>query len=264
VVASTSSDDLVAGLLLALSYDQGEDWQDVWVDLGSYGDFRFSPKFAASSGTLLVATRACCLLPGVELGVPITTADGRTWSMGPTLASPADAVVALPDGFMALNGADGRTQLSPDGNSWFDGPTLRSVEGVYFELAAAGPLGVVIVPTGAGIRARHVRFAPADRLDPGAWTTPAEKAEEPQIGEAYPVRLFGPIAQCDRRAYQILMDARAWVPTADAPFRDLDPILEDGTVSMLTEDTAIYENPQGVSVAFEAVHPPPPYINCPY
>ncbi len=173
VVGSIYSDDSVAGLLLAVSYDEGETWQEISVDLGMYEHDRVSPKFATGNGTLVVGTRACCVL-GREVGVPITTSDGHTWSVGPTIASPADDVVALPHGFMALNGQDGRTHLSPDGQSWFEGPTLPSVKGVIFEMVAAGPLGVVIVPIGAGIRARYVRFAPAAGLDPADWTTPAQ------------------------------------------------------------------------------------------
>jgi len=176
VVAFDNPDDPVTGLQVDVSYDAGANWQQVFVDLSLEATYDFDAHVAVSNGTLLVATRACCVR-GADVGIPITTSDGRTWAVGPTLASPADALVPLVNGFMTMSRDDGGTLLSPDGRSWFVGPTLPSTRGGGPALLAAGPLGIVDVPGGAGDGGGHVHFAPADRLDPAAWTTPAEVAE---------------------------------------------------------------------------------------
>ena len=170
IVASTSSGEYERALSLHVSYDAADHWQDVIVDLGEHGEeCQFEPEFAVADGTLLAATGVYCRSEDESVGVAVLTTDGREWSVGPRLASAPDAVVVLPTGFMSLYRREMTTQLSRDGLAWYDGPTLREVNGTenVFATAAAGPLGLLVVPTAPGSDGRHVLFAAADDLAAG-------------------------------------------------------------------------------------------------
>ena len=172
VIAWRSSDQKVAGLHIDVSHDAGATWEQVFVDLSLDATYDFYPHFAVSHGTLAVMARTCCV-SGVAVSIPITTSDGRAWSVGDTLASPSDELLGLPSGFVSFSRDDGRTLVSSDGLSWFDGPVLPPSDGGAFALVAGGAPGVVVVPNAAGRRDRWVHVAPSQMFDPAEWTNPA-------------------------------------------------------------------------------------------
>lgn len=177
VVVAESSDELGAGLTPDVSLDGGDTWQEVSVQ----SRYVLEPEFAVSDGILLAATRACCDNSGNDVGVPLTTSDGLTWSVAeePHLY-PADAAVAVPTGFITVSN-DGPTALSTDGETWFAGPHLpESEHDRFIHAATAAAPGVLLVTMDFfnGMEYDwHLWFAPIDAFDRSRWTTPVPLAQ---------------------------------------------------------------------------------------
>jgi len=160
-----------------VSLDGGDTWQAVSVQ----SQYEFEPQFAVSNGVLLAATRACCGRSGMDVGVPLTTRDGVTWSVAEEAhLYPADAAVAVPGGFVTISN-DGPTALSTDGETWFAGPHMAGGEDErYIHAATAGETGILMVSMDFynGMEYDwHLWFAPIDAFDRSRWTTPVPLAE---------------------------------------------------------------------------------------
>lgn len=252
VVAGGAYDNHI-GLAPAVSLDDGETWQRTPVET----DYEFRPQFAVSNGVLLAATRACCGIPGVDVGVALTSRDGLNWVPAEPLLSPADAAVAVPGGFLTMSN-DGSTALSANGEEWFSGPRMPAlgsdVDERYLGGAAAGATGVLITSSDYRNAMEYdVRlwFAPIDSFELSEWTTPVPLAEEPRVGATYPA----PIGFCP---YSIRMAGQVWMPTTGASLEPFTYVEETGTITLVDVDHATYTAPDGSSIQVEPVHPVTP------
>jgi len=176
-VVADSPYETHVGLKPDVSLDGGDTWQEVLVE----SQYEFEPHFAARNGVLLAATRACCDRSGMDVGVPITTLDGLTWSVaGEPHLYPDDAAVAVPTGFVTISN-DGPTALSTDGETWFAGPHMpKSDDERYIQAATAGATGILLVTMdfyNAMQYERHLWFAPIDAFDQARWTSPVPLAQ---------------------------------------------------------------------------------------
>jgi hypothetical protein len=252
VVAGGDSDNHI-GLAPAVSLDDGETWQKAPAET----DYEFRPSFAVSNGLLLAATRACCGLPGVDVGVALTSRDGLNWVAAEPLLSPADAVVAVPGGFLTMSD-DGSTAVSANGETWFSGPRMPplggDVDDRYLGAAAAGPTGVLISSADYSNAMEYdVRlwFAPIDAFELAEWTSPAPPAEQPRVGAIYPA----PIGFCP---YSVRMAGQVWMPTTGGSLEPFTLVEETGTITLVDFDHATYAAPDGSSIPLGPVHPVTP------
>lgn len=250
VVAAGTTSWGTIGLAATVSNDDGATWEDVSIQ----SDYEFEPDFVANNGILLAATRACCVVPDVPVGLPLTTRDGFNWSIAtqPHL-SPADAAVAVPGGFLTLSN-DGSTALSAEGETWFAGPQMPTWDDDrYLQSATAGGTAVLMVTMdfyNAMQYDRHLWFAPIDAFDMTKWTTPVPLAQPPVTGRAYPAT-FG---YCPTG---IRLDGQVWIPSGGTSLETFSGD-ENGTITLVGADEAAYTSDDGQTVQLEPVHPVPP------
>ena len=93
----------------------------------------------------------------------------------------------------------------------------------------------------------RVWFAPIAALELSKWTTPAESAEAPQVGETY----AGTLGFCPR---SIRMSGKIWLP-ADQQALEPFEFDENGKVTVTGPEDAVYTGDNGQKVRLAPVHP---------
>ena len=251
VIAGGAYDNHV-GLAPAVSIDDGDTWQRAPVE----SDYEFRTQFAVNNGVLLAATSACCGLPGVHVGVTLTSHDGLSWLVGEPLLPPASAVAAVPGGFLTLSD-DGSTALSADGASWFSGPRMPALEGGvverYFGGATAGPTGVLVGSSDyRNVMEFDARlwFAPINAFELSKWRVPVPLAEQPRVGATYQAS----IGSCP---HSIRMGGQVWLPSSGISLEPYAVTDENATVTLVDDDQAVYTSDAGEAIPLEPVHPVP-------
>lgn len=248
------------GLEAWYSRDYGGSWEQGHVDT----DYRLFPTVLDAADGELGFSRACCGLPMTEVGVDLWTHDGITWSPSEFVhAMPADWALHLPGGFYVTINRDGAgTEVSADGNSWFSGPSSPGLGGAEYRIpgpSAVGTRGIVIAAR--DILAEGVReplwYAPIDAFDPLYWTNPATPAAEPEYGQPYPLQIN---THCGSSSMRVDFAGGAWVPTS-LPSGGLGYNTDEGTISLIDSEHAIYTSSQGATVPYQRAHPAPePFI----